>query len=465
MSRMGELCSEYSTLKIAETSRLEEMCGFLPLASDLSHGRCTLYLRHKDQKTYLVVAEEFPQTGYSYEAKRQIGKIIPINEEPLVKLAFETGKPQVGKKQWSILENEADIKCFPIFFSGAVQGVLLFEWTLLSATRDELAILSEVAYRIFSETVQISDSLKERISYQDGVLILNEEGKILWSNDSAGQLYKSFGVSHLLGRWYYEKLLNLKGYPRMRDSLKPLGQESRFDNKVWEIRYFPILVNKALNQSVVLIRDKTNLLEKEKELKLKEILIQEMHHRIKNNLQTIAGLLRMQARRSENQEAKEALGEGIRRISSIAVAHELLSAHLEVKVELRTLVKALVDMNQQIGTFSATQVDGVDGLAAISLSVEEVNTMSLVLNELLLNAIEHGADEKVTIGSILEGDELKIILQNKSLSPLVEWEKTEHLGLKIVKSLVEDSLKGKFSLIEQDGWIQAILAYDQGEQK
>ena len=51
------------------------------------------------------------------------------------------------------------------------------------------------------------------------------------------------------------------------------------------------------------------------------------------------------------------------------------------------------------------------------------------------------------------------------MSPLVEWEKTEHLGLKIVKSLVEDSLKGKFSLIEQDGWIQAILAYDQGEQK
>ncbi len=307
--------------------------------------------------------------------------------------------------------------------------------------------------------------MKERISYQDGVLILNEAGKILWSNEPAGQLYKSFGVSHLPGRWYYEKLLNLKGYPRMRDSLKPFEQESRFDSKVWDIRYFPVLMDKILTQSVVLIRDKTNLLEKEKELKLKEVLIQEMHHRIKNNLQTIAGLLRMQARRSENQEVKEALGEGIRRISSIAVAHELLSAHLDEKVRLGSLVRALVSMNQQIGTFSTSQVDGLDQVADISLSVEEVNTLSLVLNELLLNAIEHGGNQKVRIGSTLLEGNLKITLENKSSTPIFEWEKSEHLGLKIVKSLVEDSLKGEFNLIEQDGWIRAIVTYDRGEQK
>lgn len=465
MSQISELCSKYSTLKISEISRLEEMSGFLPLASDISYGRSTLYIRQKEEQAYLVVAEEFPQTGYSYEAKKQIGRIIPINEEPLVELTFLTGKSQVGKKQWSILESEADIKCFPVFFSGLVQGVLLFEWTLVSSTREEISILSEAAYRIFVEAPQIAESLKERISYQDGVLILNEAGKILWSNEPAGQLYKSFGVSHLPGRWYYEKLLNLKGYPRMRDSLKPFEQESRFDSKVWNIRYFPVLMDKILTQSVVLIRDKTNLLEKEKELKLKEVLIQEMHHRIKNNLQTIAGLLRMQARRSENQEVKEALGEGIRRISSIAVAHELLSAHLDEKVRLGSLVRALVSMNQQIGTFSTSQVDGLDQVADISLSVEEVNTLSLVLNELLLNAIEHGGNQKVRIGSTLLEGNLKITLENKSSTPIFEWEKSEHLGLKIVKSLVEDSLKGEFNLIEQDGWIRAIVTYDRGEQK
>ncbi len=144
----------------------------------------------------------------------------------------------------------------------------------------------------------------------------------------------------------------------------------------------------AGGETLVLIRDVTELNKRERALVTKDATIREIHHRVKNNLQTVAALLRMQARRIDSAEGKAALTEAVSRVSAIAVVHETLSQAFDEVVEFDGVADRVLQMVSSVAGFSRSRArrEGTFGLVA----AENATSLSLVMTELCQNAFEHG---------------------------------------------------------------------------
>ena len=199
-------------------------------------------------------------------------------------------------------------------------------------------------------------------------------------------------------------------------------------------------------------------------LQVRSTLMQEMHHRVKNNLQQIASLLRLQIRHSEYKSLEEALNDVLSRILAIASVHDLLSREDLDHVGLRSIADSLVQHQQASLILPdkrvSFQVRGED----VHLNMTQATQIALVLNELILNAVEHGFDT-TTSGEIhvnveeKEG-EVAIWVSNSGdqLPESFDLARDSHLGLQIVESLVR-ALGGRFSLRDIFGWTVAEVKF------
>jgi two-component sensor histidine kinase len=217
---------------------------------------------------------------------------------------------------------------------------------------------------------------------------------------------------------------------------------------------------------IVVVHDITDQRQKEQELKIKSTMIQEIHHRVKNNLQTIAALLRIQARRTGSPEVGEMLRETTNRILSIAVVHEFLAHDESNIVNVREVchrivtevARSILDPEKHI-KFS---LEGVD----IYLPTQQATSCALIVNELLQNAVEHGfatsTEGTVSISLLDQGDQLtvEIVDDGQGLSADGGEAQETSLGLQIVRTLVREDLKGHFELRNADGHgVQAIVSF------
>ena len=465
MGFVGDLCRKLSGLKADEINQLERMTGLFPLVADVAYGKASLYVPGKVEGQYLLVIEAFPHTSYFEKAPEAVGKLFQKNEEPLVDLTFKIGESQLGKRQWSVTEKETDLQSWPIRLdsSEGVVGVLIFEWSIPENSKIRSKILAETAFELFVGSLQVGKELLEPVLPQDGMMLFQGEGKILWTNEAAEQLYRPCGVGHLVGRWYYERILNLKGFSRTLGTLKPICMPEKMGDNIWECRYIPVLRGNQLLKVLVIISDKTEVLEKEKEIKIKEVLIREMHHRVKNNLQTIAGLLRMQARRSSSDEVKEALQEGIQRIFSMAIVHEFLAYKVDEEIRLSELVANLFQMNQNIASEKG-QLGRILPGDEVFLSPDEASNLALVLNELIQNALDHGQAGSLEIFWQVLDNGVEIAVQNTvAMDGREEPKSEESLGFQIVRTLTKESLQGSFSF-ERDGEVvKGKISFGRGE--
>jgi two-component sensor histidine kinase len=201
----------------------------------------------------------------------------------------------------------------------------------------------------------------------------------------------------------------------------------------------------------VLVEDVSESRRREQELKVKEATIREVHHRVKNNLQTIASLLRIQARRTDSEAAAHALAEAVDRVSSMAVVHELLAASTEEWVDFAQAARTVVDMVRQglAGTSSAIEVtvEGDTGQVPASTAT----SLALVLAELVHNAIEHGIGDRgegvVRVTMRRLPSELHLVVRDDGagLPKGFDVAASANLGLAIVRTVVEDDLRGTLS--------------------
>jgi two-component sensor histidine kinase/putative methionine-R-sulfoxide reductase with GAF domain len=178
---------------------------------------------------------------------------------------------------------------------------------------------------------------------------------------------------------------------------------------------------------------------------MRGVIAQEIHHRVKNNLQTVASLLRLQARSNERIDPREALEHSVNRILAIAAVHELLTERRDEDVELADLLDRL----------RAMLVQGVGGgkdvtsqLDPVSLPGARATALALVFAELLQNALEHGGDQVRVELSRRNGDVVLAIADNGNGLP---DEVATGTGLSIVRALVRDELRGTLDLRSGDG--------------
>src|SRR5437763_849361 len=175
------------------------------------------------------------------------------------------------------------------------------------------------------------------------------------------------------------------------------------------------------------------------------VLAQEIHHRVKNNLQTVASLLRLQARSAETVDPREALEHSVNRILAIAAVHELLTERREEDVELADLIDRLRAMLVQ-GVGGGKDV--TSALEPVSLPGARATALALVFAELLQHALEHGGDRVRVELARRNGD---VVLAIADDGAGVDGDLRSGTGLSIVRALVRDELRGTLELHSGDG--------------
>jgi two-component sensor histidine kinase len=222
------------------------------------------------------------------------------------------------------------------------------------------------------------------------------------------------------------------------------------------IRLVPLGPAGRHSGALALMRDITDLRQRERELLSREATIREIHHRVKNNLQTVAALLRMQSRRTTDQSARSALEEATRRVGSVALVHDLLSQTLTERVDFDAVLDSLIRMVGDVSSAGvAVRIERTGTVGQVDAGT--ATTLAVALTELLANALEHGArgraDCTVQVTARRCADQMRLQVDDDGpgLPDGFDVETTQSLGLRIVRTLAESELDGQLTIGPRPG--------------
>jgi len=311
----------------------------------------------------------------------------------------------------------------------------------------------------FPFTTSIS-SLNPSPRVGDGFIKLNREGQIVYASPNGRSAFSRLGweselealtlseVAHKISKLpqsEFQELVN-------SNALNQISLES--SGVVIELTVLPLIKSGLRLGAVVLLHNVTEMRKRERELLLKDATIKEIHHRVKNNLQTVSALLRLQSRRVEDVKARGALDEAVRRISSIALVHETLSASGKDEVDFDSVVDSLITHAVDLAPRAATHVTdiSVKRLGSLgSIDPKIATPLSLVITELVANAIEHGLTtkgSKVEVVFSRTGNSCVVKIEDDGVGLPTEFilKDSSNLGLQIVRTLTESELSGSLEI-------------------
>jgi two-component sensor histidine kinase len=230
----------------------------------------------------------------------------------------------------------------------------------------------------------------------------------------------------------------------------PRDIETGTDETTLILRAIPLRPQGEHIGALVLLRDVTDLRRRDRELVTKDATIREIHHRVKNNLQTVAALLRLQARRIDVPEGREALEEAVRRVGSIAIVHDTLSQAFDEFVDFDDVADRLRVMVAEVSSTGAS-VHTVRSGSFGTLTAEVATPLAMVLTEVLQNAVEHGfrnAEGTVELNAQRLVGRLRVTVDDDGVGLPEEFDLdgSTSLGLSIVRTLVESELDGQLEI-------------------
>jgi two-component sensor histidine kinase len=299
----------------------------------------------------------------------------------------------------------------------------------------------------------------------DGFVRVDDRGRVTYASPNALSVYRRLGWSGDLDGHLLAEVTRGLVPPRRRPDEETLsavlGGRAFRDTEVGDdqvsliVRAIPLRGDGEHRGALVLVRDVTDLRRRDRELVTKDATIREIHHRVKNNLQTVAALLRLQARRIDSDEARSALEEAVRRVGSIAIVHETLSQEVLDEVAFDEIADRLGLMVTDVGSGPDGPRDGTvvrrEGSFGM-LANETATALAMVLTELLQNAVEHGfpdgASGTITIVPERLAGRLRVTVDDDGVGLPAGFDPDSSLtlGLSIVRTLVESELGGLLEL-------------------
>ncbi|MHB9093471.1 MAG: sensor histidine kinase, partial [Eubacteriales bacterium] len=221
------------------------------------------------------------------------------------------------------------------------------------------------------------------------------------------------------------------------------------NKRVFMLKHVPFSKGQSLASHIFLLRDVTELRNKEKELMVKAAVIKEIHHRVKNNLYTVVSILELQMRRSHSKKVNKALLSGISRISSMALIHEVLVAEDIHCIDMIALIEKVANLSIQTAAYLSDSVKvNISGETAY-LPSEIATGTAMVLNELIQNAIEHGFKDSrngiINIEVCVRDQYITITVSDNGCGVPEDFNilNCAGLGLNIVYSMVKEKLGGQ----------------------
>ena len=303
--------------------------------------------------------------------------------------------------------------------------------------------------------------LYDGISVLDGIIFFEQDGTILYANRAAKKLGDIFGIDRRIqGTSIYSSTLKVGRIKKaLEDRLGTIDEELYGDIALRQVM-IPVVLGVRWKRGILVLQDKTELRKRDQQLLVKNSVIKEVHHRVKNNLQSVAGLLRMQSRRSTSEDVKQALQNSIHRIESMALVHEIVSNFDEDYVALRSIIEELWRLLRQ-GLGSSEQRIDMEYIGEdIIMSSHKASYVSLVMNELFSNLFKHAFKDRIEgqvqvevrdVRDVGHHDMLHISIRDSGCGLPDDFESTRksHLGLQIIENLVRNELDGRISWTSQ----------------
>jgi two-component sensor histidine kinase len=459
---LGDRFRLVSELSEPEVDHLVTLCTSWQVLADLSFADLMLYLRVAEEESFEVCAQLRPFTSQTLYPRDMVGSRYTQPQQPIVERAFREGR--IWEQEDPVLVNGVPIRmrAVPVRFDGRVLAVVTKEGSPATSRRpgrlEEVYLKSSerVSDMICEGTFPHPDTPRgEWPRVGDGLILLDAGARTEWASPNALSSLRRLGVTHNV---YQVPLDDLGvgetpvgralGAQQVAD-----GELARSDTHV-RLRVLPLARRGQTTGALCLVRDVTELRQKERVISGKDAAIRETHHRVKNNLQTIASLLRLQARRLESEEAKSALGESVLRIGSIAMVHEILSEEPSDVVDFADVARRIAAMVRngllEPGREVDIQVVGTSGRLGARLATP----LAVALTELVQNAVEHafpdGRAGHVGVELQRGSDRVSLTVIDDGVGLAPGALDGARLGLHIVRSLVEE-LGGRLEVHSNGG--------------
>jgi len=467
MAERGRLLADRSDLLPADRDHLRALIADWTLVADLAFADLVLWVPTWNSGGFTAVAQARPTTGPTAIPEDVVGRFVAKGRRPTLDRAYASGRivrsSDFLSEQSSGFRDGVDSgvhEAIPVARGGRVIAVIARH----TAGRSELGGALETAYLSSAADVIAMIPTGEfpppaglgatdsppRVG--DGLIRLDALGAVQIASPNAISAFHRLGLAaDLVGANLASTAVRLartagpvdEAIALVATGRAPGAAQIESPGATVTLRSLPLRRNGSYVGSLILVRDVTDLRRQERALLTKDSTIREIHHRVKNNLQTVAALLRLQARRTDQPEARIALDEAVRRVGAIAVVHESLSGQEGEEADFDEVADRIIVLNAELSVNADVRRIGSAG----KLPSDVVTPLAMVLAELLANAVEHGAPDR-------EGE---VTLKLTRLGRRVTAEVSDNgagmpqgqspadlggLGLQIVKTLVTEELGG-----------------------
>ena len=463
MATLVELTRQHTSLTRDEVNHLQHLLGDWGMLADFCFADLLLYVLDADGR-WLIVAQVRPSTAQTLYQSDWVGAYANDAEAAILNAAFTSASVAEGSIHVESLDQEVQVVAVPVRRQGTTLAVLTREWSpSIGRQAGELEQTYLGVFGRFAEMIaagtfpfpgrQAAISVAPRVG--DGVVIVDGDARVEYASPNATSALHRVGIaSNARGMRLAELGFNDGPMRSAFERNEPVIEEFDQGPDITLLTYcIPLLAESEVSGGVMLLRDVTELRRRDRLLLSKDATIREIHHRVKNNLQTISSLLRLQSRRLSSAEAKAAVNESVRRIRTIALVHETLSREAGDDVAFSEIVRPLLRLAEE-GLQSPDRpvrftVAGDGGKLPATIATP----LSVVLTELLQNAVDHGFPEGSAGGTVhvqLRHDtnslHVQVVDNGLGLEPDFSLDNATGLGLVIVRTLVTTELAGAIAM-------------------
>ncbi|MEA3544017.1 MAG: sensor histidine kinase [Thermodesulfobacteriota bacterium] len=450
-----DLCQKHSDLDDGDIQKIEKISGCLESIAELMESDMFIDCSTRDPDVAVVVAQAWPSNTKSLYSGSVVGKFAHRSKEPAVLRTLEIGMPTmdmsgVTQEDKSVRQSVSPIKNS----AGDVIAVLIAEKDVTERVRAEkkLSVLTQTTGQLI-ERGTFSNAGDDSLPYHvtDGILIFSRSGICTYANPVAEKVYRDLGyIEQLEGLSFSNMTFHGVEFEDILAKKQIILNDLEVGNFIFHIKYTYVKnKNEDFARVVMLINDVTDVKNKEKELVLKTVAISEIHHRVKNNLQTIASLLKLQCRRIDDISAKTAFNESISQVLSIAATHEILAEDCKDDVDIMTMLQKIKSNTMTHGLLANKGITiNLKGDSFLCDS-DMATSIALVVNEVTQNCLKYafvGRTSGTINIEICKGEMYSnISIIDDGIGFDLGGESSEKLGLLIVRRIITEKLRGNLT--------------------
>lgn len=388
----------------------------------------------------------------------QVGKLRSLQDRPFVSSALERGEMMDGGVYLAEQDRWIRTLAVPVRDEGQVQAVLVREFS----AQMELAPgqLEAVCFSTFRRIASMISAgtfpFRRETTFHDhpprvgdGVMLFDGAGRLEYASPNAFTVLRQVGIGKInMGKRPAEMGFDSPGIREAYANRLAYSEDISVAQGYLGLYCLPLIAEGSVTGALVLVRDITDLRQRDRLLVTKDAMIAEIHHRVKNSLQTVSSLLQLQSRRTGSADAQLALKDSARRIETIGIVHELLSQRTDHEVRFREILEllassvtdSLLDPNRPV----LIEVHADPSVLPSKIT----SPLALVISELLQNCIDHARCSRATVSMRTDSDTVLIGVSDDGIgfSSAADLNHVANLGLTIVRTIVETELNGTIAV-------------------